>query len=542
MKQLFSLFFKSLLVLVIFISPGKADWLNYTGAESAPNIARIDIHDKKIVLKLEISFNDIKVFKELVPVEWTKGIQRPSMQARMDYFSNNGIQIIADGKVLAAQLTVAEGRSRTELKSKNAGKLNPYTNKIIKGTADDKNILYAEITYTLDNKPPNIEIVPPTYNHGGLKATIGFVTYHNSVPINDYRFLSKPSTLEVDWLDPWFTKFKNKNLSRHHKYPLMLYLYVEPRVVRFESLMRIDDISKLTQYDALETKTKKLPQLKTHLQTYFENDKKLHIDERVALADVVKINYFTVGLTGLELLDNIDENDTSALLVGVSQQYYIESLPNHIRSEWLYFNNKIDSIPLVATDPAGPFPSFIYQDSSTVTWTNYIQDKTEPVLNPVKVKTGMYLDIPLIGNTKIITEAPNEQQSKQIIEQVFENVRIAFIEKRAKRLSAELSKILSSSNNDLVSSALAKLFAPPMVRGGIGAIEAFDDIKIDNIIELEGSQGFNTSVSGNATLFAQHWGHSDRLKQRFQLSVDILEKEGQWFITDFTLLDLKASK
>ena len=541
MKQSLFPYIKTLLFLVLMISSVKADWINYTGAESASNIAEIYISDDNVTVKLEVSFKDIATFKELVPETWTKdkGVKRPSLEKRLDYFSNHTLKMIADGKVLPAKLVVSEGRSRIERKSKNVGKLNPYTNKIIKGSPDDKHVLYTEIVYKLSNKPKNLVIVPPFDQDGDIKATIGFVTYHNAVPLNDFRYLSKSSKLDLDWVDPWFTKFQNKNLQRHHKYPLMVYLYIEPRLVRVESLMRVDDISKLTSFEQVDEKNRKLSLFKEHLRTYFKDDTKLHINKSSVLPDLVEISYFKVGLSGLELLDDIQEKDLSSLLVGVSQKYYVDRLPESIDSPWLYFNDKIDSIPFVSTDPKGPYYEFIYKDEPAFKWVNYIQDKTEPKIIPVGTKTGTHWKLPIFGEVKVWNELPTQEQSAQIIKETLENIRTAFIEKREERLSKELSKVFLSENNQVIQKELSKLFTPSVVRGGVGAIEEFGTLSIDEIRELKDADGFSASVSGDVKVIAKHWGHSDRRALKYQCIIDMIEKDGQWFIKDFSLLDLK---
>ena len=100
-----------------------------------------------------------------------------------------------------------------------------------------------------DKTPDQLKIIPPLSDRGIAVANIGFIAYHKAVPIIDFRYLVQTAILNLDWQDPWYTKFENKNLTRHHKYPLMLYIYVEPRQVRFESLLRINDITELTGFN-----------------------------------------------------------------------------------------------------------------------------------------------------------------------------------------------------------------------------------------------------------------------------------------------------
>ena len=51
--------------------------------------------------------------------------------------------------------------------------------------------------------------------------------------------MATAATLNLDWADPWYSRFDNPNLKRHHKSALMSFLYVEPYEVRHEILARI---------------------------------------------------------------------------------------------------------------------------------------------------------------------------------------------------------------------------------------------------------------------------------------------------------------
>jgi hypothetical protein len=56
------------LIFILLISiPAKADWVNFSGAENALNIAEININDDHVKLILEIYVRNLEVFEALVP-------------------------------------------------------------------------------------------------------------------------------------------------------------------------------------------------------------------------------------------------------------------------------------------------------------------------------------------------------------------------------------------------------------------------------------------------------------------------------------------
>lgn len=195
----------------------KADWINLSGAQSAPNIAEIHIEDDHVRLVLEIYVNDINTFIDLVPEEWLKkaGTQPPPIQDRMQRFSTETFQVLADDKErLIAELKLVEPRMRQDRPNPFAGTINPYTGQRVPGPPEDKRVLYAELIYPLAQKPQTITFLPPVDNTGAPKAAIGFIAYHNSVPVIDYRYLSEAARITLDWDDPWYSRFEKKALQR----------------------------------------------------------------------------------------------------------------------------------------------------------------------------------------------------------------------------------------------------------------------------------------------------------------------------------------
>ena len=73
-------------------------------------------------------------------------------------------------------------------------------------------------------------------------ANIGFVLYHRKLPATDFRYLGTESTVDLDWSDPWYSRFRNRNLRRQYDAPLNAFLYVEPYEVRVEIIARPVDL------------------------------------------------------------------------------------------------------------------------------------------------------------------------------------------------------------------------------------------------------------------------------------------------------------
>jgi len=547
----------SLVSLLVLWAPYiRADWMNLTGAETSENIVEIYILDDHVKVKLEVYVGDLRKFEELVPDEWLKdtvggsGNKRPSLEQRMHSFATKRLQFVTDkGVKLPAKLELLEARQRVDRVSAYAGMINPTTRQRVRQAPADKRVLYAEIVYPFAGKPESLQIIPPLNERGMVTANIGFVAYHQAVPITDFRFLGQPAKLNLNWQDPWYTKFENKNLTRHHKYPLMLYLYVEPRQVRLESLLRISDITELTGFNVEDSQLSaedKRQQLQEHIKKYYADNGSLQIDGDLLKPDSIRVEFLTVSLKGLKVIENASSVDQSSLLVGISQKYFIEALPQKIESSWQFFNQRIDRIPVTVTDPVGPLMHLIDKDDPEFFWQNFLKKYSDAVMTPVEVDTGWNINIPYVGKTKIVNQMPDQAQAPNIVGGVLNNIRVAFIEKEPSKFSGALGNVFSEAVTtdefDSLQKELAKLFSPRVTGGALGAVQVFNDIEIVNVSELNNAAGFRTTISGSANISAQHWGHIDKRQVKFQLLLDLIEEDKQWRLADLTVIDIKEVK
>jgi len=204
---------------LLTVTATRADWINLTGAETAPNIAEITVFDDRVEVALEVYVGDLKTFEPLIPDDWVKDLQveRPPLKDRLARFSEQGLRFVTDsGKTLQAELRLVEPRLRKDRYSPFAGMINPFTRRQVPDAPEDKRVLYAEIVYPFgETSPDTLTITPPLDDEGRPLASIGFILYHKSVPVIDFRYLGAPSTLTLD-ADPWYSRFDNPNLKRHH--------------------------------------------------------------------------------------------------------------------------------------------------------------------------------------------------------------------------------------------------------------------------------------------------------------------------------------
>jgi hypothetical protein len=325
----------------------------------------------------------------------------------------------------------------------------------------------------------------------------------------------------------------------------MLYLYVEPRQVRLESLLRFTDIAELTDFSVDDSQLSvkhKRQLLQQHIKNYYSDKDTLEIDGVFFKPDSIRVEFLHATLTGLKVIDIETVIDEPSLLVGISQQYLIAELPQQIDSLWPYFNQRINRIPVIVTDPVGPLMNLIDKDDPEFGWQNFLKQYSDPVLHAVDVNTGWSITIPYLGETKIINWMPDEQEALDIVDAVLENVRVAFIEKDPDRFSRVLGQVISSEQAGALQKELAKLFSPNVSGGGASSVQAFSDMQINGIRGLDDPDGFSATISGSASISAKHWGHIDQRQFQFQLLLDLIEVDQQWRLADLTVIDIKQAK
>ncbi len=370
----------SLILIVLCTAPrAQADWLYRSGAETAPTIAEITVHDDHVEVVLEIFIGDLPIFSALMPDDWLKGVNlvRPSYADRMKAFSQTTFQIIPDGgEPLPAERRLFEPRLRKDRKSPIAGTINPRTRRLVPQPPADKRVAYAELVYPFSTRPKQLTIVPPVNPNGSPRNTIGFIAYHKAVPIIDFWYLGLPAHLNLNWDDPWYSRFSSRNLKRHHASAMMSYLYVEPYEVRHEILTRVKDLEAWMDL-GLRSDTyieiDELEPLKQRVSDFLLSKNPLRINGVLARPILDRANYVKISVSGLRMIEETGKLELSTAIIGVILAYVTEGLPNQVTVDWELFNDEIVQVPATAIDVAGPFTSLLDRQFSVLTWKNFLR-------------------------------------------------------------------------------------------------------------------------------------------------------------------------
>ena len=564
--------FVALLIFVgIFKSSVYADWINLSGAENARNIAEITVLDDRVEIALEVFLEDLDKFE---PIDGS--------------VENFTFQVLANGVAVKPEIVLREQRMRKDRFSPFAGMVDPRTRRKVPGPPEDKRVIYFELHYAVDTKPDILSFVPPLDETGMAAVTIGFLAYHKAIPINDFRYLSNAAKLLLDWKDPWFSKFENPNIKRHHQSPLMSFLYVEPREVRHEGIMRLRDLQgwtdlNLKDNEFLDVEDQK--HIKEVASSFFMQRNPLKIDGVLSSTNTSRAEFLRITSVGLRVIDKTEPLDPSTAIIGVSESHWIKHLPQHVAVDWNLFTERVDKLPSTVTDPAGPLQGFIFKDDAIIEWQNFLRTYQEPDVSPVRVSDGRFFRVPIVSvflfilaivlvglglyhktlSTRIwvgfsvlvvvtallllrvaifpipnpLPGLPTPSAAKQIVTSILFNTSHAFLEKDPTTFKQALSVITDDKNYAETAKELTRAFAIEVSGGGVASVVEFGDLTLEDITNLEHVDGFRSLVNWTANVNARHWGHVDQRTIRFRALMEISKIDNAWKLNELTIVDLK---
>jgi hypothetical protein len=454
-------------------------------------------------------------------------------------------------------------------------------------------VLYAELIYPFKKKPQTLTIIPPIDSRGMSTASIGFITYHQRVPIIDFRYLSEVATLMLDWEDPWYSSFDKKALKRWQKGGVMSFLYIEPYEVRHEILARVKDLETwmdlgLRGSEFIEAEENEL--LKKRAGEFFLERDTVYIDGKKLRPILDRTAFVKYAMTGSQFLEQPERLPINTAMIGVIITYITDGIPQEVTSEWNLWSDRIQKVPTNAIDPAGPFPSYITPDDNVLVWKNFLKQYTIPTVenvtvaesvtsfglplgsvialllvfplawqirrrrlsnNPVLIQAGLlvlfiaasvllypYLHISVTKPGSIASSVSSEQ-AKGILHSLLKNVYRAFDFREEADVYDKLE--ISASGGLLADIYLQNRKSFKVKRAG-GAVARVKEIAVMDV-RVENNPGDSRALDLRSKWTAMgtvgHWGHIHTRQNQYEAIVTVQPIEGAWKITGLELLEEK---
>jgi len=584
--------------LFIVRTPANADWINLSGAQNAPNIAEIYINDDHVKIEIEIFVKDLVTFDRLIPDKFFAGtkIKRAPLEERMQQFSNEDLEVITEKRQkLQATLKLIEPRFRRQRPMPVPWKISPYTGQPIPGPPKGNRVLFAELFYPFTQKPKSLTIIPPLDEDGKIsKVPIGFMTYHKGAPLHDFRYLSDPSKVRLDWVDPWYSEFEKKALRRWQIGGVMSFLYIEPYEVRHEILARVKDLAAWIDLglrgDEFIEADENDPLKKRVGEFFLQRDKTL-VNGRQFRPILDRVSFVKYSTTASTFVEQPEQLPINTAMVGVIITYLTEGIPQKVTNEWNLWSKRIQKVPTDAIDPAGGLPSYVTPEDNVLTWTNFLKTYQMPTVAEVGVDESLTtLKIPLASTLCLLAMLPVAFQIRKrrrnagsvrlfiglavlfiagsvllypflkvavakpavlapkmtdanavtVLNSLLKNVYRSFDFREEEDVVYD--RLATSVSGDLLSEIYLQNRKSLVVTQAGGARARVKEVEI---LEVDVNQlddhplGRLFHARWTATGTVGHWGHIHIRKNQYEANISVEPVDGAWKITDLELLEEK---
>ena len=570
------------LILCVGARRLSADAMVVTKAATATTIAEIFVSEQEVRVELEIGQADLQAFREiLVESSGSSEHNASSADDRVSNFFREGFVIrVEDGPPLSGEIADARlGRrlARDEITG------DPLLNQ----PEGAEQVLRLSLRYTLDTKPTTLSLSPPRRG----KTNIGFITYHNGLPVNDFRYLGTEAILELDWKDPWYSHFRHPNLRRQYDAPVSVFLYVEPFEVRKEIVLRPKDLQEwfdlgLEGRDTIPV-TDQEP-LKRKIADYLARKNPVSIDGRLAEGKLDRIHFLRRSLRKTGVIDPAEELDIDSATLGVIFVYPTERLPQQVSMTWELFNEKIPVVPGVMTDEAGGFPGQLTADDPVLVWNNLLTNPTVPAMlsvatppeprllrlpiisiisviallilawrtavgrshgqtvNVSRIAIGISLVIVGLATSRLVqlplpNPVPPEQnitseEADSVLAALLHNIYRAF-DRREESLVYD--RLAQSISGNLLTDVYLQTRQSIELESQGGARVRINDVLLQSttIDSLADQIGFSAKCRWTVSGSVGHWGHIHQRQNAYEAKFVVQPINGQWKITAMQLLD-----
>jgi hypothetical protein len=563
------------LAIVSWTQPASGDAIVRTQAMFASTIAEYFVEADHIRLELEVGLGDLEGFRNLVPDSIYEDLghpPRPLAERLRDFFGHDLVIRGEDGEPLIGRIVAMAHRERIRRDEISGEPLPPMEG------AEPEIVVEATLAYALPGLPRSLTLQGPAIRPA---PSVGFVVYHRSVAVNDFRYLAPSQTLNLDWEDPWYSRFENRALRRSYFAPMRGFLYVEPFEVRKEIILRPRDLQRWTDLD-LEGRetipTEIQPQLMQRTAEFLRERQRVLIDGKAIEPELARINFLERTLRTSRVIDPPEELDVYAAVLGVIFSYPTGGLPEKVTMDWDLFDERIQIVPAASVDQAGSLPAYLEPDWTVLEWQNFLKNPELPTLVDVRrppnaiertlalsrwmlLALGIGLAVvivrrarggelrPLVAGvaasaslaialaTFVVGSAAaiSDEVAGEVVEGVLHNVYRAFDYRQEEQVYDILGR---SVEGDLLEEIYLETRRGLELASQGGARARVKEIELTEISAREGEEGaFVARVSWNVFGSVGHWGHVHTRSNRYEAELEIAPRDGVWKLAGLEILD-----
>ena len=552
----------------------RADAIVVPQAMFASTIVEYFVEDDHVRVELEIGMQDLQAFRNILPESIYVKLGNPAAatEDRLELFFGRDLAIY-DGNTALKGSVVKMGPGTRVKRDAVSGLPLPEDGE------EPEVVVLATLLFPFERQPDSLTLSTP--GQTGM-ASIGYVLYHKGVAVNDFRFLSSGYTVSLDWEDPWYSRFTQRQLRRKYFSPMAGFIYVEPFEVRKEIIVRPADIQR--RYDlgleGVETITPQMQdEVKGGIVKYLEEYFQLTIDGQAVEATLDRVNFLARTLRSSVVVDGQDIPLLPAT-VGVIYVVPTQGLPHEVEMEWDLFTERMQIVPASAVDQAGPLPTFLEPDFNTLRWENFLKFPELPTLTDIRRPPGVVQSLARWGQWVfgviaalaliMVVRAFKDQRKLQTGAAVlflaaialaawsmktWNNVRMDDVRLRelAGGLLHNVYRAFDYRGEEQIYDVLAKSVTGNLLndvyletRSGLElANQGGAQVKVKNIEMLEARQvgenddGLLVEARWNVAGSVGHWGHIHQRTNAYHARLTLRDIDGAWKLTGLDILEEK---
>ena len=564
------------LAFLLTARTAEADAIFTNRAMTASTIAEIFIQADSVRVELEIGIQDLEAFQNLLPDELYEKLGNapsPITERSRRFFAEDWVICPEGGAPLGGKIEHAVARQRVRRDEITGEPLPAAPGQI-------EIVVSVTLTYALPRRPQSLSIQPPrAQENQSVAANIGFVAYHCGLPVTDFRYFSSKETVDLDWNDPWFSRFRNRNLKRQYDAPLAAFLYVEHFEVRQEIICRPKDLQQwidlgVAGKDVIRVEDQQV--LMERVGAFLAGRNPLSIDGQHVELTLDRIHFIRRNLRRTGIVDPPEDLDLTSATLGVIFAVPTRELPQEVTMTWELFSPKIQRVPVVATDEAGGLPSFVTPDDPVLKWQNFLTNPSRPSFVELNVPPKpRKLTIPLVGlvflfvagflsfklkppvgrvirKTLIVlvpvlvvgilfillAGAPgvNQSNAEAIVSGLLRNVYRAFDFRDENRIYDILER---SASGPLLSQVYLETRKALEIQNQGGARVKVKEVEMLSVVSenLAGEIGFVARSVWNVSGSVGHWGHIHQRRNRYEAVFTVKPVKASWKFTEIELLE-----
>ncbi|MCP5111320.1 MAG: hypothetical protein GY953_10850, partial [bacterium] len=197
------------------------------------------------------------------------------------------------------------------------------------------------------------------------------MAYHLGLPVTDLHYLDREQTVELDWRDPWNSRFVDRKLWRARDAKVSLFLYVESYEVRVEVVARAVDLGAEPGGEKLVAPSRR-GAIRQQAAEVVRRRFRLAVDGQDVQPELDRAHFLRRRLWSSEVVEDSEELLASTATLGIIYSYPLAGYPEEVTLGWEMGGLK--KVAGMVTDAAASRPEMLMPGENVLRWENLLED------------------------------------------------------------------------------------------------------------------------------------------------------------------------